>query len=92
MALLREPLTKEQIAHFQKAAIAEYLQKDTPLLAVLRNPSQRSDTFRIPRPWSWHMRRFWDRLLKRIGLREREPVEIIWGQITITRDIDHHQS
>jgi hypothetical protein len=86
MASPQHPFTKEQIAHFQKAVIADYLAKDTPLLSILRNPSRREDTFRIPRPWSWHIRRFWDRLLKRIGLRKREPVTISLSQITITRD------
>lgn len=86
MALPQHPLTKEQIDAFLKAGMYDF-SRPNPLVPFRDNVTRR-DTIKIPRPWSWHIRRFWDRLLKRVGLREREPVTISWSQVTITRDLE----
>jgi hypothetical protein len=82
MATPQQPLTKEQLDKFREACIADYV-RPSPFLASLGKP-RRSDVIVFRFPWRVRLRRFWDRLLKRIGWRDPDPVTIRYSEIVTT--------
>lgn len=86
MALLRHPLTKEQIEEFAKHINSAYeIAKPSPLFySLMKNAGKPlPDKIKFKFPWRVRLRRAWDKFLKWTGIREREIQTVGLHQIEV---------